>query len=288
MDNNENFPCLKKCLGGKFLCQNYFMQERVVLDFDLTQQQKEILADHNIWSYNTLSDEEKSYITEKLSLGNFVKLPKQFLVPSDDLLTYTCGYDAIDRLFSPLISGVVTEICGIPGSGRTSLCLRYADSISNTHSTLWIDTEGGLCVPKDLKLHVLRVLDHPMLFSLTRTIPKLVNDIGNVGLIVIDSIAAPLRGQAVEMQGDRTSMLWELVKVLKSIAISKGIAVLITNHLSTVPFHGNVPSLGHSWSHACTHRVEIKKSNIGRILRILKSPCLVTNDISFENDNDVV
>lgn len=264
------------------------MNERTTLDFDLTEQQKQALADHYIWSYNTMPKSDQDYIVEKLSLGSFVKQQPTFLVPSDELVSYKCGYESIDSTLSPLISGVVTEICGIPGSGRTSLCLRYAESISDSYSTLWIDTEGALCIPKNLKLHVLRILDHPMLFSLTRTLPKVVDSIGNVGLIVIDSIAAPLRGQAVDMQGDRTSMLWEFVKVLKSIAVSKGIAVLITNHLTTVPFHGNTPSLGHSWSHACTHRVEIRKSNMGRVLRILKSPCLLVNEIPFEDDSSFV
>ena len=268
------------------------MQKRTSLSFTLSPNQKAQLLDHCVWSVDSLSENDKNYISEKLQLGTLISSKKQFIVPSETYIArnieYRSGFSSIDAKISPFLPGVVTEICGLPGSGRTTFCMRYAANLPDGLQTLWIDTEGALTPPKNLSLNVIRPLDFLMLFALIYQIPKIVDDMGqNLGLIVIDSIAALLRGQnAAEISGERTNMLWEMIRKLKEIAVERGIAVLLTNHMSMTIFHGTTRTLGNSWSHAPTHCFEIKKYNSGRTLKILKSPCIPKIDIPFLNEDE--
>ena len=273
------------------------MQKRTSLSLTLNPNQKSVLLDHSIWSVDSLSESDKNYVSEKLQLGTIISPKKRFIVPSEEFISrnieYKCGFSSIDDKISPFLPGVVTEICGMPGAGRTTFCLRYAANLPEGLTTLWIDTEGALIPPKDLTLHVIRPLDFIMFFALIYQIPKIADEMGkSLGLIVIDSIASLLRGQnAAQISNERTNMLWEMIHMLKEIAIERGIAVLLTNHMSMTIFHGTTRTLGNSWSHAPTHCFEIKKYNSGRTLKILKSPCIPKVDIPFLDesvDDDLV
>ena len=271
------------------------MQKRTSLSLFLSPSQKSSLVDHSIWSVDSLSEEDKKYVSEKLAIGRIFTPKRKFIVPQvsdsdQNGIEYKCGINSIDSKISPLLKSVVTEFSGEPGSGRTSICLRYAANLPEGKKTLWIDTEGSLIPPKGVVLNVVRPLDFIMFFAMRYQIPRIAEEMGDeLGLIVIDSIAAPLRGKsAVEIASERTNMLWEMVKMLKSIAVERGIAVLLTNHLSMTIFHGVTRTLGNSWSHAPTHCFEIKKHPSGRFLKIIKSPCLPKTEISFVDNDDVV
>lgn len=271
------------------------MQKRTSLSFYLSPNQKSSLIDHSIWSIDSLSEDDKKYVSKKLAIGRIITPERKFIVPKnldDDSngIEYKCGINSIDSAVSHLLKSVVTEFSGEPGAGRTSLCLKYAENLPEGKKTLWIDTEGSLVPPKGVVLNVVRPLDFVMFFAMCYQIPRIAEEMGDdLGLIVIDSIAAPLRGQsAVEIASERTNMLWEMVKMLKSIAVERGIAVLLTNHLSMTIFHGTTRTLGNSWSHAPTHCFEIKKHSSWRFLRVIKSPCLPKTDISFVESEDVV
>jgi RecA/RadA recombinase len=171
----------------------------------------------------------------------------------------------------------VTEICGLPGSGRTTLCLRYASK----HKTLWIDTEGCLCPPEAVELKVVRVHDHLQLFALQYRLIDLIEK-NEPEVIVVDSISAPMRGEMSNETPLRTAVLCDFGNFLKRIAAERGLAVMVTNHLSRLPFHGLVRTLGGAWGQIPTHCFETRKSNLGeRVLRVRKSACLALTEIPF-------
>jgi predicted ATP-dependent serine protease len=171
----------------------------------------------------------------------------------------------------------VTEICGLPGTGRTTLCLRYASH----HKALWIDTEGCLCPPEGLALCLIRIHDHLQLFALHYRLRAILDQIAPE-LIVIDSIAAPMRGEVSNETPTRTALLCDFGNYLKQVAADRGIAVLVTNHMSKLPFHGFVRTLGGAWGQIPTHCFETKTSGTGdRVLRVRKSPSLARTEISF-------
>lgn len=259
--------------------------QRTVLSLNLDEEQKKALLKHHIALYDTLTDEELDNFTKHMEIPEIFNYKDHPIMTNTNIYTYTCGIDSVDTKISPFLGGCITEICGLPGSGRTTLCLRYAARLGPEGRTLWIDTEGCLNPPKDLKIHSLRILDHLQFFGLTYRLPAIVSEF-QPNLIVVDSIAATLRGQASTEATTRTALLGDLIKVLKKIAAGSGIAVLITNHLSKQQFHGFIRTLGQSWSLAPTHCFELKKFAGSRIIRVLKSPCIPRIDISLTEDPD--
>jgi len=260
------------------------MIRRTVLSSLLSKNQKDSLVGHSIWHYEDLENEKKEVLCRRLELGSFINPSSESEKRSKSLLKYITGYESIDKYISPYLAGVVTEICGLPGVGRTTFCLKVASGLPESKETLWIDTEGSLSLPKDLKLNHLRILDHIQFFALVHRIPSIIDSMGDkIGLIVVDSVAASLRGQPAESGIERTSILWELVKMFRKIAFEKGIAVLITNQMAAKPYFGHHRTLGESWGHAATHCLEVKRiGNSKRIIKIAKSPNIPHFDVSFD------
>lgn len=261
------------------------MFHRTALSQSLDKEQKESLLSHSIWTVDDLTDESLQNLSDKLQIPNIIKSPKHILQRSEELQEYFCGIESIDIKISSYLAGCISEISGLPGSGRTTLCLRYAKSIL-PKNTLWIDTEGCLYPPKGLILSVIRIHDHLQIFGLTHSIQQIVDSL-NPSLIVIDSIAATMRGEA-STDFNRTSLLWELAKTLKVVASEKGIAVLMTNHMSKLQFQSYAPTLGASWQNVPTHSFEIRDFSGSKIFRIVKSPCLPRMDIEMTNFEDEI
>ncbi|OHT13897.1 hypothetical protein TRFO_15773 [Tritrichomonas foetus] len=263
------------------------MEHRTALCLSLDGDQKKALLSHSIWTIDNLSDQELDDLANKIGIPKLITNNSPIPRRCEPVPSYKCGIESIDNKLSEILGGCLTEICGLPGSGRTTLCLRYAQYASQMLSnetlsgnTLWIDTEGCLFPPKGLKLAVIRIHDHLQLFSLTHRLKKIVDSI-NPAMIVVDSIAATMRGEA-SADSSRTALLWEFAKTLKIIAAERGIAVFITNHMSKIQFHGFVRTLGPSWQNVPTHCFELKSIQAGsRQLRIIKSPCLPRIDIEM-------
>lgn len=253
------------------------MKGRTALSLFLDSAQKKAFLKHYIWSVDLLSEEEKEEITNRLDIPRIIMPEVSLPQRKTDLTEYLCGIETVDRYLSKFMAGCLTEICGMPGSGRTHLCLRYA----HNHKTLWIDTEGCLSPPEGMELYLVRIHDHLQLFALIYKIPLLMERIAPE-VIVIDSIAAALRGEASSDSVDRTALLAELARTLKVVAAKHGIPVIVTNHMSKVPYHGNVRTLGKAWASTPTHCFETRKGFSGsRVLRVLKSPSIPRIDIEL-------
>lgn len=264
------------------------MKRRTFLSLNLDIEQKKAFASHHIAMYEELTPEELSAFAQKKEIPEIFNDNGTLIQYNVNLCTYSCGIESIDAKISPYLAGCITEISGLPGSGRTTLCLRYASGLGPNGRVLWIDTEGCLNPSSGLKVHSIRILDHLQFFALTYQLPSIVEKF-QPNLIVIDSIAATLRGQASEEAKTRTALLGDFIKVLKKIAVELGIAVLITNHLSKLQFHGFIRTLGQSWSLSPTHCFELRKFAGSRIIRVIKSPCIPRIDISMtENPNEPV
>lgn len=254
------------------------MLHRTALCLSLDEDQKKALLSHSIWTIDNLSDDSLESLAKQIEISKPIIEKSPIPIRMEKINEYRCGIDSVDNHLSSIIGGCITEISGLPGSGRTTLCLRYAKEVQ-PGITLWIDTEGCLYPPKGLQLAVIRIHDHLQFFALTHKIADIVEAI-KPSLIVVDSIAATMRGEASTDAG-RTSLLWEFAIMLKKIAAQIGIPVLITNHLSKLQFQSFVSTLGPSWQNVCTHSFEIKNLSDGRILRVIKSPCLPRIDIQM-------
>ena len=261
------------CIGFTSL-----MRRRTGLSFFLDGPQKKALMQHWVWSVDGVDERELEKLARELDVPRIIRPPSSVLERKTGNCEYLCGIEKIDEKVSKYLAGCLVEICGLPGSGRTTLCLRYARG----HRTLWIDTEGCLAPPEDMTLSVIRVHDHLQLFALVYKLPLLAAKM-SPELIVIDSVAAPIRGESSYENSNRTPLLAELARCLKLIAARLGIPVLVTNHMIKTPGYSSTRTLGPAWASMPIHCFEVRKSSMGpRVLRVVKSPCLPKTEFEFD------
>lgn len=152
----------------------------------------------------------------------------------DDLLDG--GYEA----------DAITTIYGPAGSGKTNLAILAAVGVAGSgKKVIYIDTEGGFSVtrlkqvaPSYKKIIEKIIFLNPTTFSeQIKSIEKLRNLVNNnIGLIVIDTIAMLYR---LELKGEDVhainKALGMQIAILTEITRKKGIPVIITNQVYTLP-----------------------------------------------------
>ncbi|OQR94732.1 DNA repair protein XRCC3 [Thraustotheca clavata] len=196
----------------------------------------------------------------------------------------TTGCDAVDDLllggFPP---GIVSELCGVAGSGKTQLalqlllraqlptdqggldgrsCYMYTDSLSplkrlNELAQNYKNDEVSL------DKIFLEIATDPMqlLNALKTRLPTLL-DRHKVRLVVIDAITAVFRGIAVDSAadaGDRSKIMFEMVNCMRILAAQYDVVFVVINQMTTNMTVGIVPALGLAWSTCVNQRFQLAK-----------------------------
>ncbi|CAK5117672.1 unnamed protein product [Aphanomyces euteiches] len=204
--------------------------------------------------------------------------------------------------------GEITEICGVPGVGKTqlsvhlALCAQYSDATArDLFETIYIDTEGsflasraktmadsmakefaplspqGRTVTKEDLLRGItyyRVYDyqeqHDVLLSLSRHLASQ----PRVRLVIVDSIAFHCRHAFDDNQG-RARALHNMTVLLRKLLHDFPIAIVLINHVTTSLLDGAessiVPALGEAWSHSISTRLLLSWEHEIRAVQVVKS-----------------
>eukprot|EP00938_MAST-03A_sp_MAST-3A-sp1_P005921 g5921.t1 len=214
------------------------------------------------------------------------------------------GFQEIDRaLCGGIQGGSISEISGQSGIGKSQFCFTIASQVLLDHndgkSVVYIDTEMKFSPPRvreivrgrqgskdgerdDVtvmsRLHVFRPKTSKELLNVLRSLESYVIEY-NVGIVILDSMAFHVLREFSSAQiARRQALLGSLASILKWIAETFQIPVLVTNHA-----HVNSDSeslrtaLGTAWSHCVNTRFVMRERSInskddGRVLCIEKSP----------------
>jgi DNA repair protein RadB len=101
--------------------------------------------------------------------------------------------------------GQVTELAGLPGLGKTQLCMQLTASVLKSQGqVIYIDTEGSFSIQRLCQiagtfinsdnLVVYRITSIPELLSLMLELHKILKDLVKIKLIIVDSIAFLFKG----------------------------------------------------------------------------------------------
>jgi len=212
------------------------------------------------------------------------------------------GFKEIDRaLCGGIPSGSVSEISGKSGIGKSQFCFTIASEVlsrseENNHksgscSVVYIDTEmkfspprvreivqgrsEGLLGDKVMsRLHVFSPKNSKELVSVLRSLESYIIEF-NVSIVILDSMAFHvLREFSISQIARRQALLGSLASILKWIAETFQIPVLVTNHaLMNSESESLRAALGTAWSHCVNTRFVMREiTNNIRVLRIEKSP----------------
>ena len=222
----------------------------------------------------------------------------------------TTGCRALDELLGGGVeTQAITEFWGEYASGKSQLCMRLStivqqpeDSGGLSGKALFIDTEGTFSPQRIYQIsesngydpeetldniiyarcynsdHQQLIVDHAF---------KLCQE-EKIKLVVVDSLTSHWRADYVgrENLSERQQKLNAHLHKLLRLSEALNLAVVVTNQVQANPsaFFGNPnrPAGGHVVAHACTHRIELRKSKGNlRIARITDSPYLPNNEAQF-------
>ena len=184
--------------------------------------------------------------------------------------------------------GIVTQIYGEPGSGKTNLCLQAAVECSKSDKkVIYIDTEGlsldrftQIAGEKSKEISRNILIYEPMSFdeqyAAICEAEKILGE--NVGLIIVDSATSFYR---FELDDDETGIqgrreLANQIGFLQGMARKSGVAILITNQIfSDIENSGNVkPIGGRGIEHISKTILKLERVGTGeRCAKIIKHRC---------------
>ncbi|XP_019716318.1 DNA repair protein RAD51 homolog 3 [Hippocampus comes] len=187
------------------------------------------------------------------------------------IVTFSSRLDA--ALGGGLPVGKITEICGVPGMGKTQLCLQLAVDVQVPPcfgglggQVVFIDTEGSFVVQRAVDLataavrhctllaeeaeqrdaaaaftvetilsniFMVRCHDYVELLAEIYLLPDFLSSHPKVRLVVIDSVAFPFRQHFDELRAQRTRLLNGLAQQLISMATKHDVAVVLSNQMTT-------------------------------------------------------
>lgn len=152
-------------------------------------------------------------------------------------------------------SGVITEIFGEGGAGKSNLAMLFTISaLSSGKKVIFIDSEG-FSTERFLQMNSSRTdnMDNLLLYrvsslddqevSIIKT-SKLTEKPGGVGIVVIDSFTEFFRLENFQDYQSRSSAFQRQLNLLTGIAVRNSIPVLLTNQIYQDPDSGNLHPFG--------------------------------------------
>ncbi|XP_028132323.1 DNA repair protein XRCC3 isoform X2 [Diabrotica virgifera virgifera] len=219
------------------------------------------------------------------------------LVPWDRLST---GCDSIDRIIRggiPL-SGI-TEIYGYSGVGKTQLCLQLALQVQLSieegglnKGAVYICTEDVFPTKRFHQMAQFFKIHHNLsnenlesnvflkhasdITELTNCVSQELRNLlrrESIGLIVLDSIAGPFKGENEKELLLRSGDLLSLVEQLYVIQEEYPVAIVCTNQVTENMDGTSSPCLGVAWSNSINYRCKISRfSRDLRAFEVIFSP----------------
>ncbi|MEM0135802.1 MAG: DNA repair and recombination protein RadB [Thermoplasmatales archaeon] len=173
--------------------------------------------------------------------------------------------------------GIITEIYGEPGSGKTNLVLYTSIISSSKGKVIFIDTEGVSTeriaqIKRDesnlSNLKFFRIKSYEEQLESVPKILNLVQSMDDVVLLVFDTITVHYRAEReirAELRKKTSNTLITQIEMLNNLAISKDIPVIIVNQVYMDKTTSEVQPVGGSaLSHIAKAIFKIQKLGSGK------------------------
>ncbi|KAF9127347.1 DNA repair protein rad51c [Mortierella sp. 14UC] len=223
------------------------------------------------------------------------------------LAPITTSSPAIDSLFggvNGIPAGKITEICGLPGSGKTQLGMQLSINAQMPRSmggaggsSIYIGTKPPLTSVDLMRgIQYCRVHSPVELIAMVRILGVILQEHPNIKLVVVDSISFLFRSNFSDTRM-RTKLVASLGRQLADYARQYNLAVVVMNQMTTTidahatgrrevdPLDNNVhPALGDTWGNICTYRIRLYDRGGGhgqRYARLFKSPTMQGQTVAF-------
>jgi len=215
---------------------------------------------------------------------------------------FPTGCKSLDNLLDGGIEiGVITQVYGPPGSGKTQLCNTLCVLLPSNYNAIYIDTEGSFR-PERIKeiartrgfdskqilqrILVAKALDVKELESRIEVACSKIDSDNKIKLLIVDSIIYHYRAECAGRSKlpEKIQRLNKYMHLLLKTASSNAVALVVTNHQTQSSVDGAhnrvVPLGGNAVSYASKYRVRLDYRGGHRHARLDLGPC-PPHDISF-------
>ena len=220
-----------------------------------------------------------------------------------DILHFSTGCNSLDNLLDGGIeAGVITQVYGPPGSGKTQLCHTLSVMLSSYYMVIYIDSEGSFR-PERIKeiaktrgfnskqilqrILVTKALDIKQLESRIEAACSKIDSVNKIKLLIVDSIIYHYRAEYAGRSKlpEKIQRLNKYMHLLLKTASSNAVAVVVTNHQTQSSVDGSynrvAPLGGYAVSYASKYRVHLDYRGGYRSVKLDLGPCPPQDDISF-------
>ncbi|MGC8546893.1 MAG: DNA repair and recombination protein RadB [Thermoplasmata archaeon] len=176
-----------------------------------------------------------------------------------------------------LETGIITEIYGEAGSGKTNFCLFVAINSAKTGTVIYIDSEGvssdriaQITVDQSILSNIkfFRVRSYDEQLETVTKIANLSQAIPDIRMIIFDTITAHYRAERdkrAELRKRYGNTLTYQIEMLNNLAMNLNIPVIIVNQVYTEKDSSNVlPVGGSGLAHMAKAILKIEKTGSGR------------------------
>ena len=215
-----------------------------------------------------------------------------------DILRFPKGCNSLDNILDGgIVAGVITQVYGPPGSGKTQLCHTLCVMLPSDYGAIYIDTEGSFRAERiqaiakarcfDSKqilqrILVTKALDINQLESRIEAACSKIDSDNKIKLLIVDSIIYHYRAAAGRSKlPEKIQRLNKYMHLLLKTASSNVVAVVVTNHQTQSSVNGTynrvVPLGGNAMSYASKYRVHLDY----RHAKLELGPCPAQDEITF-------
>jgi len=241
------------------------------------------------YSSKTINNTIFSTAATELSRQNVLRLPT--------------GCKSLDKLLDGgMETGVITQVYGPPGCGKTQLCHTLSVMLPSDYMVIYIDSEGSFR-PERIKeianargfdskqilqrILVTKALDIKQLESRIEAACSKIDSNNKIKLLIVDSIIYHYRAECAGRSKlpEKIQRLNKYMHLLLKTAASNAVGVVVTNHQTQSSVDGTynrvVPLGGNVVSYASKYRIHLDYRGGYRCARLDLGPCPPQDDISF-------
>jgi DNA repair protein RadA len=208
----------------------------------------------------------------------------------------------VNLLDGGIEAGVITQVYGPPGSGKTQLCHTLSVVMPSNYRVIYIDSEGSFR-PERIKeianargfdfkqilqrILVTKALDIKQLESRIEAACSKIDSDNRIKLLIVDSIIYHYRAECAGRSKlpEKIQRLNKYMHLLLKTASSNAVAVVVTNHQTQSSVDGTynrvAPLGGNAMSYASKYRVHLEYRSAYRHARLDLGPCPTQDDVSF-------
>lgn len=198
------------------------------------------------------------------------------LADKQDYEFLSTGVAELDELIGGFAKGVITEIWGSEGVGKSYLATKMMAAMSKEHKVLYIDAEFALNKDRVKELgadpkNISYVADA----RLEKVTELIIEQVGNYDAIILDSLAflTPLTVDSNEVGENSIGLFARLVKhwvtkLRPRLARSSTALIVINQYRKPFGMYAKPePPGGTSWAHACDVRIKLNTNSADKITK---------------------